>query len=312
MTISIAEDAVDPGNAAVSQPFTVNALPTGSIAFSVAEARAGVPFVATITFSENAGGFDTNDVTISAGTKGTFNGSGDTFTQIITPPTGDGTITVTVQENAIDAGNAAFSAIIFYIEPLSLGWIVPTSDVGNTFAVTLTSNLALTGVELSDFRLIQRNPTNFINLSTSEPEIDAVSLTNVSGTHNWQIDFTLNGTYDNEFEMRLVREMVVADGVDVPITANLTSSLFTVDSSVGAIPVTFGSQTISNQAWTVGTAASVTLPEATDGTWNDHLFTFVHIASGHDVHGIDTGSIRHTHRAFYIRNFYLYGYGWQW
>ena len=260
------EDAVDPGNAAVSQPFTVNALPTGSIAFSVAEARAGVPFVATITFSENAGGFDTNDVTISAGTKGTFNGSGDTFTQIITPPTGDGTITVTVQENAIDAGNAAFSAIIFYIEPLSLGWIVPTSDVGNTFAVTLTSNLALTGVELSDFRLIQRNPTSFISLSTSEPEIDAVSLTNVSGTHNWQIDFTLNGTYDNEFEMRLVREMVVADGVDVPITANLTSSLFTVDSSVGAIPVTFGSQTISNQAWTVGTAAPVTLPEAMDGT----------------------------------------------
>ncbi len=266
MTISIAEDAVDPGNAAVSQPFTVNALPTGSIAFSVAEARAGVPFVATITFSENAGGFDTNDVTISAGTKGTFNGSGDTYTLIITPPTGDGTITVTVQENAIDAGNAAFSAIIFYIEPLSLGWIVPTSDVGNTFAVTLTSNLALTGVELSDFRLIQRNPTNFINLSTSEPEIDAVSLTAVSGTHNWQIDFTLNGTYDNEFEMRLVREMVVADGVDVPITANLTSSLFTVDSSVGAIPVTFGSETIGNQAWVVGTADSITLPEAMDGT----------------------------------------------
>ena len=78
--VKIAEDVVDPGNAAVSQPFTVNALPTGSIAFSVAEARAGVPFVATITFSENAGGFDTNDVTISAGTKGTFNGSGDTFT----------------------------------------------------------------------------------------------------------------------------------------------------------------------------------------------------------------------------------------
>ena len=303
---------MDPGNAAVSQPFTVNALPTGSIAFSVAEARAGVPFVATITFSENAGGFDTNDVTISAGTKGTFNGSGDTFTQIITPPTGDGTITVTVQENAIDAGNAAFSAIIFYIEPLSLGWIVPTSDVGNTFAVTLTSNLALTGVELSDFRLIQRNPTNFINLSTSEPEIDAVSLTNVSGTHNWQIDFTLNGTYDNEFEMRLVREMVVADGVDVPITANLTSSLFTVDSSVGAIPVTFGSQTISNQAWTVGTAASVTLPEAMDGTGTITYslsstlpagMTFT--ASTRVLAGTPTGTL-------YISNFYLYGYGWQW
>ena len=270
MTISIAADVVNPGNAAVSQPFTVNAdaVPvTGSIGFSVAEARAGVPFVATITFSENVGGFDTNDVTISAGTKGTFNGSGDTFTQIITPPTtGDGTITVTVRSNAIDAGNAVFSAMIDYIETLSLGWIVPTSDVGNTFAVTLTSNLPLSGVELSDFRLIQRNPSNFINLSTSESEIDAVSLTAVSGTHNWQIDFTLNGTYNNEFEMRLVREMVVADGVDVPITANLTSSRFIVDSSAGANPVTFGSETIGNQAWVVGTADSITLPEATDGT----------------------------------------------
>ena len=80
--------------------------------------------------------------------------------------------------------------------------------------------------------------------------------------------------------------------------ASLTSSLFTVDSSVGAIPVTFGSETIDNQAWTVGTAAaSNNLTRGYGGNVGTITYsTFVHIASGHDVHGIDTGSIRHTDR----------------
>ena len=142
-----------------------------------------------------------------------------------------------------------------------LAWVIPTEDVGNDFSVTLTSNYPVTGVERSDFRLIQRNPTQFNNLTADNSTIVAVA-----GTNNWRIDFTLDGTYDNEFEVRLVREMVVVDGVNVPVTANLSSSLFRVDSSVGAEALDFGSETIANQAWVVGTAASLTLPVATGGT----------------------------------------------
>ena len=166
---------------------------------------------------------------------------------------------------------------------LVLGWIVPTVTVGNTFPVTLTSNLALTGVALGDFRLIQRNPTNFINLSTSESEIDAVTLTAVSGTHNWRIDFTLNGTFSNQdFEIRLVREMVVANGVNVPI-ANLTSSLWQVTSVVAdaVLDITADSQDIEGGASTdvtfsfdkviTGfTADDVDLDVGTKGTLTDN------------------------------------------
>ena len=128
-------------------------------------------------------------------------------------------------------GNARSTASIDYAEPLTLGWTVPSNPVGNTFPVTLTSNYALEGVALDDFRLIQRNPNNFINLNTSESEIDAVTLTQVPDTHNWRIDFTLNGTYDNPFEIRLVRNRVQYDGDNVP-SSNLNSARWTVDSSL--------------------------------------------------------------------------------
>ena len=180
------------------------------------------------------------------------------------PASGSGTVTVSLAQDSTSPQNAAASASIAYAEaadPLVLAWVIPTEDVGNDFSVTLTSNYPVTGVERSDFRLIQRNPTQFNNLTADNSTIVAVA-----GTNNWRIDFTLDGTYDNEFEVRLVREMVVVDGVNVPVTANLSSSLFRVDSSVGAEALDFGSETIANQAWVVGTAVNLTLPEAAGGT----------------------------------------------
>ena len=136
----------------------------------------------------------------------------------------------------VGLNNVADSNSVPYVEPLILAWIVPTTSVDNVFSVTLVSNYALTGVALADFRLIQRNPTDFLDLTTSEPEIDSVSLTAVVGTNNWRIDFELNGTFDNDFQVRLVNNQALFSGMTVP-AGNLNSPLFRVDSSIGVLPM---------------------------------------------------------------------------
>ena len=177
-------------------------------------------------------------MSISAGTKGAFAGSNATYTLQVTPPsTGSGNITVTVAANAlVGLSNVATSNSVPYMEPVILTWIVPSGVVGNEFSVTLASNYALTGVALSDFRLIQRSPTNFFDLNTSEPEIDAVSLTAIAGTNNYRFDITLNGTFDNPFEMRLVNNQVVVNGMTVP-PSNLNSPRFRVDTASAVPPI---------------------------------------------------------------------------
>ena len=142
--------------------------------------------------------------------------------------------------------------------PLALSWLVPTSPVGNIFSVTLNSNHPLGGVELDDFRLrIQDNSDPVVALTATNTNISAVS-----GTNNWRLDITLTETLDAEYTMRLRRETVQYDGVDYPAVF-LVSDTFSIDSSIGAL--TFGSESIDNQSWVVGTDVDITLPDATGG-----------------------------------------------
>ena len=144
--------------------------------------------------------------------------------------------------------------------PLALAWIVPTTPVGNTFSVTLTSNHSLGGVELDDFRLrIADNSDPIIALTAANTTITAVA-----GTNNWKLDIEVTGTLDADYTMRLRRETVQYDGVDYPAVF-LVSDTFAIDSSIDDVALDFGSETIDDQSWTVGTAASVILPTATGG-----------------------------------------------
>ena len=186
-----------------------------------------------ITSDIDISGLTASDCTVTGGTIVTLTET-DAQNYVLSVTAGAaGTLNVAIGEDAVSPGNAAVDRdFTINPEPLELTWTVPTEDVGNTFSVTLNSNYALTGVELADFRLIQREPTNFINLTTTETEIDAVTLTAVVGTNNYQIDFTLNGTYDNPFEIRLINNRALHDGETVPSAGNLSSELFTVDSSL--------------------------------------------------------------------------------
>ena len=267
-----------------------------------------------------------------------------------------GTVTVTLAEDSVIPQNAEAEASIDYDEPLALGWEVPTDPTDNTFPVTLTSNHELTGVVIADFRLrIHDNSEAVIILDATN-----ATLTAVSGTNNWRLDISLTGTFDADYTVRVRRNSLMFDGVNVPTPA-LASAAFAIDTSLGvdavlditldatsveqneivnatftfdkavgdftaadvtvsagskgaltdngdntySMPITapatgsgdvdidvaadvvtpgnnsdtasfaytepvvalsFGSEAIGNQAWVVGTAASVTLPEATGGT----------------------------------------------
>ena len=137
---------------------------------------------------------------------------------------------------------------------------MPTETVGNTFSVTLNSNHPLTGVVLDDFRFrIEDNSNPIIALTATN-----TTLAEVSGTNNWQLDIEVTGTLDADYTMRLRNSSVQYDGDDYP-PAFLVSDAFSIDSSLD-IP-DFGSETIDDQAWSVGTAiTSLTLPTATGGS----------------------------------------------
>ena len=149
------------------------------------------------------------------------------------------------------------------IVPLALGLTVPTENVGNTFSFTLTSNHEIEGVALGDVRIRRLSPAANYNPATHSSITASVSA--VAGTNNWQFDITFASSFnfDDAFIIRLRANQLSYDGGTVP-SANIDSAQFHIDSTVGAL--SFGSETIDNQAWVVGAAVSLELPEATGGT----------------------------------------------
>ena len=115
IVVSIEANVVSPGNAAASETFTRNALPTPTITFNPTSLRNGRTSTATIVWSESVSGFTIADVSVSVGSLANFTGSGDTYTVDVTAPdSGTGTITLTIRENAVTLRNAEATETIAY------------------------------------------------------------------------------------------------------------------------------------------------------------------------------------------------------
>ena len=234
LTVSIAADVVTEGNVAASQDFTINALPTVTLSASTDPVENGEDTTITFQWSESVSGFVTGDVTLSTGTKGTFTAvDADTYTLVVTAPSsGTGEIDITVAANAVTLGNAETELTIDYqpaaVTP-TLGWIVPTETVGNTFSATLTSNVALDAAPaVGDLRLRDDdNSDPVITLNNANTTITAIA-----GTNNYLIELELTGTYDDDYTIRINGNTVQYNGVNV-LTAQLASAVFSIDSSVG-------------------------------------------------------------------------------
>ena len=106
---------------------------------------------------------------------------------------------------------------------MALGWEAPTSTVNNSFSATLIADGALTGVDISDFRIkgVDNSTVTLDNNNTTLTQVD---------TNSWRLDIELTGTYDADYFVRVRRNQVQEDGTNVP-SSNLDSTPFRIDSS---------------------------------------------------------------------------------
>ena len=111
-----AADAATNGNAAATQlsVTTDQTAPTVTIAGPTDVVTED--FTVTFTFSESVNEFTADGVTVTNGTKGTFAGSGTTYTLVITPDLGT-TVSVSVDADAAedDAGNGNTASDVFEV-----------------------------------------------------------------------------------------------------------------------------------------------------------------------------------------------------
>ena len=106
---------------------------------------------------------------------------------------------------------------------LSLSLNVPTGESGLTFICVLVSNLPIAGVDIIDF-VLRRADGVFTNLDTHN-----TVLTQMTGTNNWQLEITLTGKLDHDFQLRLRANQIQQNGVNVP-AVHLNSEMFHVTS----------------------------------------------------------------------------------
>ena len=136
---------------------------------------AGGDITYTFQFSETVTGFDTSDVTVANGTKGTFTAvDGDTYTLVVTPNANfQGSLTVAVSAGAgFDTANNPSTAAAPSVQAVDT--LAPTATIvvadtvlqaGETSLVTITSSEAVTGLTTGD--LTVENGT-LTNLSSSD------------------------------------------------------------------------------------------------------------------------------------------------
>ena len=340
MTVAIAEDAVTPSNAAVSQPFTVNARVVPTITFDSTTGESGGSTGVNIALSESVTGLLLSHLTASDGTLSNVTGSGTAWeADLAFPATGSGTVDIDLAIDSTTPQNAAASASIDYAEPaaaLSFGsetignqaWVVGTADSitlpeatdgTGTITYSLSSTLPAGMTFTASTRVLSGNPTGRFTSATftytaTDGNGDTVELTftivvtavaisfaSSVANQSWVVGTAVSRTLPagSGGVGTLTASLSPATPAGVSFTAstralagNPTASFtsttftytmtdaegesesitFTIVVTAGLITLSFGSETISNQAWVAGTAVSVTLPVATGGT-GDKTYT---------------------------------------
>ncbi|MDE2729764.1 MAG: Ig-like domain-containing protein, partial [Bacteroidota bacterium] len=163
VVVTVAADAATDGlntgpASAVSATATWDAIPTVSISGLPPKINSTTPLTATFTFSEDVTGFTTQDVGIQGGTKGTFSGSGASYTLGVTPSGSADMLIIVVQDAATDAGGNTGPATAQWFESF---WdvVAPTVSITNVpskisstraFTARFTFSEEVTGFESGD------------------------------------------------------------------------------------------------------------------------------------------------------------------
>ena len=135
---------------------TVGVVAMFTITTPTATAVSGVPIVFSIASNIVVNGLTNADITVVGGTAEPIQGSGSSYTVRVTPPsTGSGTITLTIDENAVDELNDETSHSINYSPPavVTINFAGSSIDSNQTSTAVVSSNKTITGLTLSDFDL---------------------------------------------------------------------------------------------------------------------------------------------------------------
>jgi Ca2+-binding RTX toxin-like protein len=175
--------------------------PTVTISDNVAGTATGATTF-TFTFSEVVTGFDTSKVTVGNGTKGTFSGSGNTYTLVVTPDANEeGNITVDVSTTGVTdaAGNPA-TAPAQYTQ--SFDTLAPTLSITDSVAgtatgattFTFTFSEAVTGFSSSNVTVGNGTPGTFTAVSSTVYTLVVTPTPASSG--NITVDVSTTGVTD--------------------------------------------------------------------------------------------------------------------
>ena len=196
LKIAIGADAVMPGNAAISQDFTITAAPVSSAIFTITttdtDIREGDIVPISIVSDIDITGFTADDITVTGGTRGSLTGSGKTYALSVTAGT-PGTLNIAIGKDAVSPGNAAISQD-FTINAPDLTFVA-TTPTDNTVTATLTSNVGdLLSVTAADFTL-RRSDTNAVVGTTDDISVTENGLS--GGVYTWTITITNSTNYAN-------------------------------------------------------------------------------------------------------------------
>ena len=184
-------DSAGNGNDAQSVGFTSdNTKPTLSVT-SASEYVNGA-FVANIEFSEIVFNFDVNDIVTSNATLSGFNGSGSSYSVLVTPVAqGDVTLDIAADlaQDAATNGNqvaAQFSANYDTSAP-TVSITAPTTLQNNTFAVDIAFSETVIGFDISDINVTNASLSNLLSTSSGNYSVDVTPISDGSVTLNIEV-----------------------------------------------------------------------------------------------------------------------------
>ena len=155
--VSLPQDAVQPLNESVTATIDYLPLPPIDISFDKMAVFVGSVVVVTFDFSIDVTEFVSADVSVTGGRKGTFRQlSNRQYTlQITAPSSGDGTITVSIPENAVEPANALSTASVPYVAlpTLDISFNKPSVLLGDTVTATFRFNTDVSQFTVDDITL---------------------------------------------------------------------------------------------------------------------------------------------------------------
>ncbi|MDE2956177.1 MAG: Ig-like domain-containing protein, partial [Bacteroidota bacterium] len=321
VVVTVAADAATDGlntgpASAVSATATWDAIPTVSISGLPPKINSTTPLTATFTFSEDVTGFTTQDVGIQGGTKGTFSGSGASYTLGVTPSGSADMLIIVVQDAATDAGSNTGPATAQSFESF---WdvVAPTVSITNVpskisstraFTARFTFSEEVTGFESGDISVTGGTKEMF---TADSEEIYTLAVT-PTGSADVVVTVAAHAATDgiNTGPVSAVSAMASWDATPRNVLTSV-STLEIAEGSSGSYTVWLSSQpsatvsmTITGTSFTdltldrtsltfnpTGTTnlwsdpQTVTVTAGQDVDWNTDYATLINTASGADYGG---------------------------